>query len=92
MATNPFEDEDGRYFVLTNDEGQYSLWPAFADIPDGWTVAHGEDTRKACLDYVEENWTDMRPKSLIEEMKKYDEQNAAGVAEADEAEAADTLS
>ena len=75
MATNPFEDEDGRYFALINDEGQYSLWPAFADVPDGWSVAHGEDTRKACLDYIEENWTDMRPKSLIEEMKKYDQQN-----------------
>jgi MbtH protein len=39
-------------------------------------VAHGEDTRKACLDYIEENWTDMRPKSLIEEMKKYEKENA----------------
>ena len=29
MATNPFEDEDGRYYALINDEGQYSLWPVF---------------------------------------------------------------
>jgi MbtH protein len=78
VTTNPFEDEDGRYLALINDEGQYSLWPAFADVPDGWTVAHDEDTRQACLDYIEENWADMRPKSLIEEMKKYDGQNAAG--------------
>jgi MbtH protein len=76
VPTNPFEDEDGRYFALINEEGQYSLWPVFADVPDGWTVAHGEDTRKACLDYIEENWTDMRPKSLIEEMKKYEKENA----------------
>jgi MbtH protein len=75
VPTNPFEDEDGRYFALVNDEGQHSLWPAFADVPDGWTVVHGEDTRKACLDYIEENWTDMRPKSLIEEMNKYEKQN-----------------
>lgn len=68
MATNPFEDEDGRYFALINDEGQYSLWPVFADVPGGWAVAHGEDTRKACLDYIEQSWTDMRPKSLIEAM------------------------
>jgi len=72
VATNPFEDEDGRYFALINDEGQYSLWPTFADVPDGWTVAHDEDTRQACLDYIEENWTDMRPKSLIEQMSKYE--------------------
>jgi len=69
---NPFENEDGLYFALINDEGQYSLWPAFAEIPAGWATAYGEDTRQACLDYIEENWTDMRPKSLIEEMKEYE--------------------
>ncbi len=36
--------------------------------PRGWTVAKDEDTRQACLDYINENWTDMRPKSLIEAM------------------------
>jgi MbtH protein len=41
-------------------------------VPAGWTVAHAEDTRKVCLDFIEENWTDMRPKSLIEEMKQYE--------------------
>jgi uncharacterized protein YbdZ (MbtH family) len=72
VMTNPFEDESANYFVLINDEGQHSLWPAFADVPNGWTVVHGEDSRKACLDYIEANWTDMRPKSLIEEMKEYE--------------------
>ncbi|WP_433151791.1 MbtH family protein [Actinomadura nitritigenes] len=66
--TNPFEDADGTYTVLVNDEGQHSLWPSFAEVPDGWTVAKAEDTRQACLEYIEENWTDMRPKSLIEAM------------------------
>ncbi|MCK1798060.1 MbtH family protein [Streptomyces sp. XM4193] len=66
--TNPFEDEDGTYLVLVNDENQHSLWPSFAEVPAGWTVAHPEDTRQACLEYVEQNWTDMRPKSLIESM------------------------
>ncbi|MFK4547026.1 uncharacterized protein YbdZ (MbtH family) [Streptomyces tendae] len=65
---NPFDDEDGRFFVLRNDEGQHSLWPAFADVPEGWLVVHGEDSREACLDYVEKNWTDMRPNSLIAAM------------------------
>lgn len=65
---NPFDDEDGMFLVLVNDENQHSLWPAFGDVPDGWTVAHGEDTRKNCLDYVSTHWTDMRPTSLIREM------------------------
>ena len=67
--TNPFEDPDASYFVLTNDEGQHSLWPVFADIPEGWHVVFGETARQECLDYIEENWTDMRPKSLIAEME-----------------------
>ncbi|WP_431934288.1 MbtH family protein [Nonomuraea jabiensis] len=67
--TNPFEDPDGRYLVLVNDENQHSLWPVFADVPDGWTVAHQEDSREACLEYIEKNWTDMRPLSLIKAME-----------------------
>jgi MbtH protein len=69
---NPFDDENGTFLVLVNHEGQHSLWPSFADVPAGWDVVYGEDNRAACLKYVEENWTDMRPKSLIEEMKEYE--------------------
>ncbi|MCE7006455.1 MbtH family NRPS accessory protein [Kibdelosporangium philippinense] len=47
-------------------EGQHSLWPDFADVPAGWTVVHSPAARQECLDYVESNWTDMRPKSLIQ--------------------------
>ncbi|ASW55468.1 MbtH family protein [Plantactinospora sp. KBS50] len=68
MTTNPFDDEDGRYLVLVNDEGQHSLWPTFAEVPAGWRVVFGEDSRAACLEYVETVWTDMRPKSLIAQM------------------------
>lgn len=66
--TNPFEDADGTYYALVNDEGQYSLWPEFAEVPAGWTVAHGPADRQSCLDHVEEHWTDMRPRSLAEAM------------------------
>ena len=69
MATNPFEDEDAMYFVLINDEGQHSLWPVFADVPDGWEVNFGEAGRQECLDFIEKNWTDMRPNSLIRAME-----------------------
>jgi MbtH protein len=65
---NPFEDEDGSYYVLVNDEGQHSIWPTFVEVPGGWRIAHEKDTRAACLEYVEGHWTDMRPNSLIERM------------------------
>jgi len=64
MSTNPFDDETGTFLVLVNDEDQHSLWPAFADIPAGWRKAFGEASRTECLEYVEEHWTDIRPKSL----------------------------
>lgn len=63
MSTNPFDDADGRFLVLVNDEGQHSLWPAFAAVPGGWTTVFEENTRDACLAYVEANWTDLRPRS-----------------------------
>lgn len=66
--TNPFEDENAKYLVLINDEGQYSLWPAFIDVPQGWSIVHEADTRQCCLDYINQNWTDMRPKSLVKDM------------------------
>jgi MbtH protein len=66
--TNPFDDEDGRFLVLRNGEGQHSLWPSFIEVPAGWDVMHEEDSRAASLQYIEDNWTDMRPNSLIASM------------------------
>jgi uncharacterized protein YbdZ (MbtH family) len=71
MSANPFDDESANFYVLVNGEEQYSLWPTFKQVPGGWTVAFGADgtaARQECLDYVEQNWTDMRPKSLRDRM------------------------
>ncbi|MCY0935890.1 MbtH family protein [Streptomyces sp. H34-S4] len=65
MSTNPFDDAEGRFLVLVNDEGQHSLWPSFAEVPGGWTVALVETTREACLEFIESSWTDLRPRSLV---------------------------
>lgn len=70
MSTNPFDDEAGTFIVVVNDEEQHSLWPAFAETPAGWRQVYGEASRADCLQYVEENWTDMRPKSLREAMNR----------------------
>jgi MbtH protein len=66
--SNPFDDDTARFVVLVNGEGQHSLWPVFADVPAGWTVVYGENDRQGCLAYIEESWTDMRPKSLADAM------------------------
>jgi uncharacterized protein YbdZ (MbtH family) len=36
MSTNPFDDDNGTFYVLVNDDGQHSLWPTFADVAAGW--------------------------------------------------------
>ena len=68
LEVNPFDDADGSFFVLVNAEGQHSLWPAFAAVPAGWTVAFGKDSRQLCLEYIEQSWLDMRPASLASAM------------------------
>jgi uncharacterized protein YbdZ (MbtH family) len=71
VSGNPFDDESGTFYVLVNDEEQHSLWPTFAAVPAGWRIVLGADgtaTRQECLDYVEANWTDLRPKSLRDHM------------------------
>jgi MbtH protein len=64
MSTNPFDDADGQFLVLVNDEDQHSLWPAFSAPPAGWTSVFGPADRTAAVEYVEANWTDLRPRSL----------------------------
>ncbi|MFD9220735.1 MbtH family protein [Streptomyces sp. NPDC060064] len=66
---NSFDDDSAEFFVLVNGEGQFSLWPAAISIPGGWSVVHGKDSRQACVDYVDEHWVDMRPRSLVEAME-----------------------
>jgi MbtH protein len=60
---NPFDDPDGTFSVLVNDEEQHSLWPSHLAVPEGWRVVHPDSTRRDCLDYIEEHWTDLRPLS-----------------------------
>ncbi|MFF2922151.1 MbtH family protein [Streptomyces celluloflavus] len=69
MGTNPFDDPDGTYLVLVNEEDQHSLWPAFAEVPQGWTVALAETDRRSALDFITEHWTDMRPRTLVRAME-----------------------
>ncbi|WP_144122632.1 MbtH family protein [Catellatospora sichuanensis] len=66
---NPFEDEAGTYVVLVNAEGQFSLWPERIEVPAGWEIANGPAGRRESLDYIEQHWTDMRPKSLVAQQR-----------------------
>ena len=63
------EDEDTRqYTVVMNHEEQYSIWFADRELPLGWSAVGKTGTKRECLDYIEEVWTDMRPLSLRQKM------------------------
>lgn len=63
---NPFDNESLRFLVLINQQEQFSLWPYFADVPQGWREVLGPASRSECIEYIETHWQDMRPASLKE--------------------------
>jgi MbtH protein len=58
------------YEVVMNDEEQYSIWPADRELPLGWHTAGKQGLKAECLAWIEEVWTDMRPRSLRETMQQ----------------------
>lgn len=53
-----------QWTVLINDEEQYGLFPADKQLPGGWKPAGFTGSEETCMKFVDEHWTDMRPKSL----------------------------
>jgi MbtH protein len=74
------EDEEDRtvYRVVVNHEEQYSIWPEWKEVPAGWSDAGRSGTKKECLAYIEEVWTDMRPLSLRKRMEEVAKNMAEG--------------
>lgn len=61
---DPFDS----YSVIINDEEQYSIWPAHRDIPNGWKAVGRTGWKEECLEYIEQNWIDMRSRSVRERL------------------------
>ncbi len=61
-----------KYYVVINDEEQYSIWRVGREVPAGWRVVDDQDfnqgSKEQCLGYIEERWTDMRPRSVRQAM------------------------
>ena len=64
----PDEQDTTIYKVVVNHEEQYSIWPAYKDLPNGWREAGRQGGKDECLAYIKEVWTDMRPLSLRKRM------------------------
>jgi len=64
--TDTAATSDPAYRVVVNDEEQYSIWPDHKENPPGWNDAGKTASKQECLTYIEEVWTDMRPRSVRE--------------------------
>jgi MbtH protein len=65
--TEPATTPDMRQVVI-NDEEQYSLWPAGSQPPAGWRGEGFTGSKQECLDHIDRAWTDMRPRSVREQL------------------------
>jgi len=63
-----FDSESTIFQVVINHEEQYSIWPSYKPIPEGWEAAGVKGDKATCLAHIREEWTDMRPRSLREAM------------------------
>ena len=75
-----WEDEDDKtiYKVVINHEEQYSIWPVDREVPSGWKAIGKAGTKRQCLDYIAEVWTDMRPLSLRKKVEELHRQMGNG--------------
>ena len=63
MSQTPNETE-AQFDVMFNNEEQYSLWPVDKTVLTGWCKSGKQGSKAACLAYINEVWTDMRPLSV----------------------------
>jgi uncharacterized protein YbdZ (MbtH family) len=65
---DPDREDTTIYKVVVNHEEQYSIWPDYKEMPLGWIAVGKSGLKPACLAYIKEVWTDMRPLSLQKRM------------------------
>lgn len=68
MSTTESTGRTPQLRVVVNDEEQYSIWPAEQTLPAGWYDVGVAGSEDECLDWIEQNWTDLRPLSLRQAM------------------------
>jgi MbtH protein len=65
-----WDDDNTEFEVVINHEEQYSIWPGYKPIPDGWHTVGKRGKKAECLAHIELCWTDMRPLSLRQAMER----------------------
>ncbi len=65
--SNPFDAPQGRFFILENAAGQFSLWPENCVLPAGWQVVCEPALPELCNSWLKANWTNLQPLSFAGE-------------------------
>jgi uncharacterized protein YbdZ (MbtH family) len=66
VSINLFDDDNGKFLFLVDDEEQHSLWSAFATFQPAGKSFSAKGA--ACPDPIEQNRTNIWPKSLRERL------------------------
>ncbi len=59
--SNPFDNSEGQFYILQNEQQQFSLWPQHCALPQGWTVICTPQSSQACNDWLTDHWTTLAP-------------------------------
>jgi len=59
--SNPFDNSEGQFYILQNEQQQFSLWPQHCALPQGWTVICTPQSPQACNDWLTDHWTTLAP-------------------------------
>ncbi len=69
MGTSHHNDSK-LYYVVTNQERHYFIWPADRAIPTEWNAEGKCGTKRECLQYILQVWKNMRPPTLREMIQR----------------------
>jgi MbtH protein len=66
MAVRDDDDPEANWIfnVVINDKGQYSILPERNEPPLGWRKVGKSGLQAECLEYIDQVWTDLRPKAV----------------------------
>lgn len=67
QVSNPFDDVQGQFYLLQNEQQQFSLWPAQCALPAGWRVISEPQSVDACNAWLMDNWSTLIPSHYASE-------------------------
>lgn len=62
---NPFDNPQGRFYLLENGARQFSLWPEHCQLPPGWRVVCEPQSQEACQALLAAQWQTLQPAHFV---------------------------